>query len=166
MIELSDVLYPKTKEPFSVTDYGSANWTASKAMEATTEIVRLQAQATEWHAKIDSWLEDATRQYEGTVEKMKLFLAPFIEGELKESTKRSLVLPSARVGFRKAPAHMEVDDEAAAIAWAKEHVPDAVKVKESILKKPLIAKLEETGELADGARWVEGTDTFYIEPVG
>jgi phage host-nuclease inhibitor protein Gam len=166
MSNLAEVLYdvPTEKQQFAVVDYGSANWAASTAMEATGKIAELQAKAKEFHAKIEAWLAAAVKEYENTVGYMKLLTEPFAKEELKDSKVRSIVLPSARIGFRKSNS-LEVSDEVAAVKWLKEHgKDDCVRIKEEVKKDETKAFIKATGEIPDGCTPHSG-DTFYIEPV-
>jgi phage host-nuclease inhibitor protein Gam len=168
MSSLPDILYDGgeivNKELFQVTDYSRANWTASKAMDATGKMAELQAQAKEWHARIDAWLAAAIKEYENTTGFMKQLLEPFAKEELKDSKVRSIILPSARIGFRKSNS-LEVSDEVAAVKWLKEHGKnDCVRIKEEVKKDETKALIKATGEIPDGCTPHSG-DTFYIEPV-
>jgi phage host-nuclease inhibitor protein Gam len=165
---LANILYddvPAEKQPFEVTDFGGANWTVAKAMDATTEIVRREVQAEAWHQRINDWLAAETKQYRDTIEHMEFLLRPFVEVELKGNKRRHLTFPSGEAGFRKAPGRLEFTDEAAALAWAKEHCPDAVKVTENVQKTPLKKHIETKGEIPDGVQLVEGEEHFYIKPI-
>jgi phage host-nuclease inhibitor protein Gam len=163
MDELSRVLVEK--EPFAVTNYTEGNWAVTKAIEATAMIAAKEAQAAEWKKKIDDWLTKEKQEYIYTVQKMEELLRPFAEKEVEGKKTRTVSFPNGKAGFRKSPDKLEIEDEKATLAWAKEHKPEAVKVTESVLKTPLMEGFKATGELPDGVKFVEGVDTFYLKPL-
>jgi phage host-nuclease inhibitor protein Gam len=169
MDELANVLAgePAEKKPFEVVDYSGANWAVTTAMDATAMMGVKQAIAEAWHKRIDDWLVKQCAEYESTKRAMEELLKPFIERELAGKKTRSIALPGGKAGFRKAPDALEIKDEAAALSWARDHVPDAVKVKvtESVLKEPLEKHIEATGEIPDGVELIAGKETFYIKPL-
>lgn len=75
--------------------------------------------------------------------------------------KKSLDTPYGRVGFRKARPKLDVEDKAAALAWAKANAPAAVAVKltESLRK----SELPQDGSVP-GTALVPGGDKFYVRP--
>jgi len=152
-------------EPFDVTNYTEVNWSVSKAMEATAIIAAKEAQAAEWKKKIDDWLEKEKKEYIYTVQKMEELLKPFAEKELMGKKTRTVSFPNGKAGFRKTPDKLEIADDKAALAWAKAHKPEAVKVTESVLKTPLMDNFKATGELPDGVKYIEGMDVFYLKPL-
>ena len=152
-------------ETFQVVDYSSANWTVERAQQATTEIARIQAQAAEWKRQIDEWEAKATAEYRQTVEYMQAVLEPFVRKELEGQKRRSVTFPAGIAGFRKGQGKLEYTDEAAVLAWAKEHCPWAVKQVETVLKQPVKDYIKEKGEIPDGADYEEPRDHFYIKPL-
>lgn len=97
-----------------------------------------------------------------------LSIANVVRGELQHGKKSIPICTgvggdkATRVGFKDVPDRFEIEDEPAALAWAKANCPDAVKVKESVLVTPLFAHVKATGELPDGCKLVAGTkDVFY-----
>lgn len=169
MDQLADILQgdlSTEKKSFAVTDYGSGNWAVSKAMDATTEIVRLQVQAEAWHQQIGAWLAKATAEYTRSVEYMESLLRPFVTEELKGKKSRHVTFPAGEAGFRKSPDRLDITDEAVALMWAKANCPEAVKVTETVQKTPLKKRIESTGEMPDGVKLVPGEERFYIKPIG
>jgi phage host-nuclease inhibitor protein Gam len=80
--------------------------------------------------------------------------------------KRSRQLPSGRIGWRKAPARVEITDAAGALEFAQlSGLP--IETKQSVSKTTLKAHIETTGELprADsGIVYVEPRDVFFVTP--
>lgn len=75
---------------------------------------------------------------------------------------RSVDLAFGRAGYRKSTRTV-VDDEDAALTWACEHAPDAVRVKTSLRIKALPADALVEGKIPGAARVVE--DRFYVHPL-
>lgn len=78
--------------------------------------------------------------------------------------KRSAAFPFGEIGLRKGRNTIEIEDEAAALAFAKETdgLAEQVRVKEWIPKTPLQHYLEETGEIPPGVRFVPGEDRPFV----
>jgi phage host-nuclease inhibitor protein Gam len=83
-----------------------------------------------------------------------------VDERLEGSKKRSVDFATGRAGYRKSVLSLDVVDKEAAVAWATEHCPLAVKfdVSRTELKKHLKA----TGERPDGVEVnPAGEDRFY-----
>jgi hypothetical protein len=55
-----------------------------------------------------------------------------------------------------------IDDDAAAILWAKQACPPAIQLVERLLKTPINAHFQATGEIPDGAHLEPERDVFRI----
>lgn len=71
--------------------------------------------------------------------------------------KKTWTSPFLKIAFRTNPARLKVEDEAKALAWAKERCPEAVRVKESFL----VSQLPDDVEAMLMAAPVNG---FIVEP--
>jgi hypothetical protein len=91
-------------------------------------------------------------------------LEPWVRKEL-DGKRKSMIVAGKRLGFRKLPDSLEIVDEGAAKAWAKEHLPEAVQVvtTEKLLKAPLKEVLTKQGIVPDGVRLNQGEERFYKE---
>lgn len=89
---------------------------------------------------------------------------------------KSVDLPGGRLGWRKSPDRLEVEDESIVLQWARSFVASwtkdmplegkilaekIIKKEESLSKSALNEWHKKTGEVPPGARWVEGEDQFY-----
>lgn len=74
--------------------------------------------------------------------------------------RRKLALPHGTV-FTTRREHFEWPDDDALVGWAKDHLPEAVRVKETPDRAALKAHVKETGELPDGLS-VETVETVQI----
>ena len=130
---------------------------------------------------VDRQVEDLRRQHGieiGKLARLSAFwrthygaaIEAVVKAELVAAGGKSITLNTGvgpkptRAGYRKAPAKLDVTDEDAALAWAKENMPEAVKVKESVLKTPLKNHVEATSEVPPGCEYHPGgQDTFYVQ---
>lgn len=90
-------------------------------------------------------------------------LKDFAAREIEGGKTRSVKLLSGRLGFRQNPSSMKIIDPAAALAWAKENLPNAVKVVESVQVTPLKSYAETTGEFPEFVEYTAPYDKFYVE---
>ena len=77
--------------------------------------------------------------------------------------RKSVLLLSGTVGFRRFAAKLVVDDPPSALAWAKRHCPGAVIVTDGLNKTPLAEHVHETGELPAGTRIQPAGEKFYAK---
>jgi phage host-nuclease inhibitor protein Gam len=150
------------KQAFRVTELSAAAWCMRKAAVAEREIIRRQVYAEAMAQKYKAWAEAENKRDMDTVTIMAEFLRPWVAEQIKDGKKRSINLPDGVAGYRKQPDKVDITDEAAALAWAREHCPEAVKVVESVLKTPLKAWIEDNGELPPGVDMSTGDEKFYI----
>lgn len=70
--------------------------------------------------------------------------------------------PVGSCGFRSQPERLVVADEGAALAWAREHLPGAVKTTESLLVSVVQAHFKATGEMPPGTELTEARESFFV----
>lgn len=144
-------------ERFIVNDIGSANWVVRRVMEA-----RAYSQAIKEWADIEA--TRARREEEFLLQHFGAGLQQVLSEEMERARgrRKSLKLPAGTIGLRSEPLRLRVEDEDAALAWAKEHLPEAVRVTERVSRTALGEHLAQTGEVPDGCTLQEPTDRFYI----
>lgn len=151
------------KQPFQVTDLSSAQWCAGKAIAAQQDIGLAKARKDELIARVEEWYKRETAESERTCERMGELLRPWVTDQLKGKKRRSVPLIGATVGLRKTPEKVDVKDFEAFKAWAKEHYPGAIRIKEEP-DKPIINRIiKETGEVPDGVEIIDGTEVLYVK---
>jgi len=84
----------------------------------------------------------------------------FAQDELKDSKSRSINLDHGKIGYRKQPASIQINDEQGAKKWLEDNCKDALKSSTKILVSKIPAELELPKELIQR---VEGEDKFYID---
>jgi hypothetical protein len=88
-------------------------------------------------------------------------LQTWLRAELAGSTKKSKRLFHGVLGYRQKPAGVSVTDPAAALSWAKGHLPEVV--TEALDKKAFTAALLANGEALPFAKMTAAEDVFYIK---
>lgn len=116
-----------------ITDDGSAEWALRHVAEAEAELDRLGAQAADWAERINAWFQ---HQAKPLLAKRAFFSAHLeryaLEARAADPKRKSVVLPSGVVQTRVSNPRVQVADPEQALAWAKVHDPDAVKVAEDV----------------------------------
>lgn len=126
------------------------------AEQEADEIERIRARASELR-------EAHTKRLEWLGERYTPMLADFAARELDGKKERSIKLLSGKIGFRRNPSSLSITDTAAALEWAKDNLPDAVQIKESVGVSPLKSYVEGTGESLDFVAYVAPFDKFYMD---
>ncbi len=147
-------------ERFVVNDEASANWVVRRIVEARAYKDRVAEWAQQEAARAEREEAFFLRRYGGELEAwLRRHLAA------TNARQRSVPLPAGRVGLRRCPAKLVVEDEAAVIEWATRHLPAAVTTATvvKLSKSVLHEHLESTGELPEhGARLEPPTDRLTI----
>ncbi len=152
--EVVGMIVPKFE--FQVIDAESADWVLEKICDAESEMSRLDMVL----AAVKERIETQKKAQENRVKYLKWKFG----GELEEFAKNNL--PHGKktwkgtygeVSFRTVKPRLAYAGESDAIAWAKDHCPEAVKVEErfliSLVPAELVAKEMESPAAP-----------FYIEP--
>lgn len=146
---------------FEVRDEATANW-----------VVRKIAEARERAEKAKAWSEKECAAAERAEE---FFLARFRGQLLAWATsqlariggkKRSLDLPAGRLGFRKFPSRLVVDDEKTVLAWAEKECPEAaveIPAKTVLSREAVIGHYKRTGEIPPGCSVMDEKDEFFVK---
>ncbi len=156
--ELQDA-EPSVPETFCVRDAESANWLVRRILEARAYAERVAAWAERERRR-------AQREEEFFLARFGPQLRTFAAREIAKSggRRKSLNLPSGRIGFRAVPAKIVIEDEIRVIEWARVHCPDAVQKVESIAKAVLDQHVASTGEIPpSGVRVEEAGERFYLK---
>ncbi len=154
----------ETRPAFTIDSLQKANWAISKISRAEASIAQRQIAAEAYKAKVDAWLAQANKDDIATVDAITGMLKPWAEVEIAKAGKTKHVkLLGGEIGYRQSPSHLEVTDEAAAIAWAEAHCPEAVKVEKRLVKTPLKDAIQKRGEMPDGAELVAGEVHWYVK---
>ena len=172
------VTYGVEKERFTVTDEASAEWCLEKLEENEKARALIDEQYKQMTARYEKWRADALAEIEGSDLYLKGLLQPWVEEKLADGKKKSVKLPSGRVGFRAGGETWKMGAEKieattpALIAFVKENDDSFVAVKESVrwgdYKKTLrvmedgrVATVD--GQIIEGMTVTKGAPSFYVE---
>ncbi len=131
-----------------------------------------------WYVDIWNGVEEAkarvTAQYEAMIrglESKQKSLQYFKGQEFRQriaamieatgGKKKSINLLTGKTGYRTVKGTLQINDEEAAMAWAEQNCPEAVKVTKRLVKTPLMDYLKDTGELPDGCELTDDVEKFY-----
>lgn len=146
-------------ERFSVRDRPSAEWLVRKLVEADAHVRRVKEQA-------EREVRRTERERDFLLMRFGRELEAWARKELakhKGRQRKSLLLLSGTVGFRRTRAKLLVEDAARALAWAKKHCRGAIVVTERLSKTALTEHVTATGELPDGAQLEGAKEKFYVK---
>lgn len=158
---LVDLLFDEIEKPdetFVIDSLDKANWAAGKLSKAENSIQQREALAEKYIQKIELWLQKANIDDLKTVDRMTTHLEPFIIEELRERKEKHIHLFQVTASLRKLPDKTQIIDEAKALKYCEKHIPEAVKVKKSLLK----SKIKDPNSVP-GVERIKGVDKLYIE---
>lgn len=119
-------ILPQPARAWRVTDDGSAEWALRHKAMAEEEAAQVEAQYREWVDQLDAWKEARLRPLHAKAE--------FMTGHLEDYGRRvreasggkvkSVALPSGAIRTTERPARVAVEDETAALDWARQLPPN------------------------------------------
>lgn len=139
---------------FVPADAAGVDWVLKKCAAARAEATLIRTNA-------DLMARECERRAEHLEWKYGANLQAWLRGELADGKKKSVRLLHGVVGLRTKPAGVNVTNPAAALAWAKEHLPAAV--AERLDKAVLAESLLATGESVEWAQLNSAEEVFYIK---
>ena len=147
----------RSVDEFHVVDAKTASWVARKINEARGHQRRVKAWA-------ERELKRAKRREQFFLGRFGAELEAWMRGELARSRRKtkSIDLPGGKLCLRTQRLTLAITDERRLIAWARQHLPSAVKTVESIAKTELNRHLADTGEVADGTELSGGGERLII----
>jgi phage host-nuclease inhibitor protein Gam len=151
---LAEHLLPADKLAFAINDAASASWVVRKIVEARARQERIKA----WAA---AELKAARREEEFFLRRF----GPELEAWAAENLhgqKKTLRLPDGTLGYRRKGLLLNIEDKEATLEWCRGNLPEAVRVREDVLKTPLNEWVKETGEVPPGCEIKPGGDEFYV----
>ena len=166
------------KKPFTVTDEASAEWCLEKMEENEKARALIEEQYKRMIARHEKWREEALAELDNSDAYLKGLLLPWAQKKVADGKKKSLKLPSGRIGFRAgSTSYMIGEDKVTAthpklLAFVKEDYAAFIKVEESVrwsdFKKTLhVAKdgqvVTEYGEVIPDLKAIQGEPSFYVE---
>lgn len=155
---------PAPREPWKITDIGSADWAMRRLAAALSAQAEFEAQAHEW--------EILARQFNSQIDYFAERLETWGIEQRAVTSLKTIKLPAGSISTRENPAKFVVTDSDALLEWARVNAPDAVKVVESVLKSKLnIVEANgtvvdaESGEIVPGITVEPATITASAKPI-
>lgn len=169
------------KKPFAVTDEASAEWCLEKLEENAKARALIEEQYKSMIARYEKWRADALAEIEERDLYLKGVLQPWVTEKLADGKKKSVKLPSGRVGFRAGGETWKMGAEKieattpALLAFVKENDDSFVKVQESVrwgdYKKTLNVMEDgrvatSDGQIIEGMTVTKDEPSFYVNIEG
>lgn len=145
---------PAERPPWAVATEGDAIWAVDRLLTARQRRDRIAEQCR-------AVLAAAERD----VERAEAFFLPLLEDWARRNpprTGRTIRLPTGSLSFRRVPGGPRVVDDAAALAWARAALPDAVRVVASVDRTAIKAYAAATGELPPGVELKPDDESFHV----
>ena len=172
--------YGEEKERFAVTDEASAEWCLEKLEENAKARKLVNDQFAEMVYRYEKWKSDSLQELNRSDKYLKGLLQTWAVEKLADGKKKSVNLPSGRVGFRAGGETWKMGAEKieattpALLAFVKENDDSFVKVRESVrwgdYKKTLNVMEDgrvatSDGQIIEGMTVTQGAPSFYVEVV-
>ena len=170
--------YGEEKERFAVTDEASAEWCLEKLEENAKARKLVNDQFAEMVYRYEKWKSDSLQELNRSDKYLKGLLQTWAVEKLADGKKKSVNLPSGRVGFRAGGEIWKMGDEKveattpALLAFVKQDDDSFVKVQESVrwgdYKKTLHIMEDgrvatSDGQIIEGMTVTKGAPSFYVE---
>ena len=107
------------KKRFKVTDEASAEWVLEKLEKNAKARALVEEQYERMIARHEAWRADALKEIDESNAYFQSLLRPWAETKLAGSKKKSVKLPSGRVGFRAGSKTYMLDGEKVAATSAR-----------------------------------------------
>ena len=170
--------YGEEKERFTVHDEASAEWCLEKLEENAKARALIEDQYKQMITRYEKWRADALAEIDGSDAYLKGLLEPWVAEKIADGKKKSVKLPSGRVGFRAGGETWKMGDEKieattpALLSFVKGNDKSFVAVKESVrwgdYKKTLNVMEDgrvatSDGQIIEGMTVTQGAPSFYVE---
>lgn len=150
------------EQRFRITNQNAAIWALRKIRLINSRLEEAETTASAEINIIENWLKDQQEKASRERSFFEGLLREYMEDLRREDPKlKTMKLPGGELAFRKQQAEYSYD-EAQLLPWAKEHLPEAVHVKESILKSVVKDYVNQTGEVLPGVRIDPRPDKFTV----
>lgn len=162
-IEQNGIPEEETQQRFTIDTKDQAIWAMKKIAQAKkSQDENTQAGKTEI-LRIYDWIDKENQQIQTSINFFEALLREYFF-KIKEADPKlkTIKLPHGELRVRSQQPDYQIDDTLL-IPWAKDNLPEAVQVKESILKTPIKNYIKETGEILPGVTIEQRPDKFSVE---
>jgi hypothetical protein len=152
-------------DQFQIATKDQAAWALRKMSKIQAEVNENALAADIEIKRIMDWRISENAKLQGSLNFFEYLLMGYFQEQRKaDPSLKTVKLPHGILKMRAQQAEFAYDDEVL-LPWAKEHLPAAVVVKESVAKNRLKDWLRETGELPDGVTITDRPDKFSVEVI-
>lgn len=158
------------EEPEEMEDAeGLAHWLGQALTSARAQLVGLQAEKQAWLDKVAEQFDSSIRRAEGKVRWLSE-RPDWLEMLRTLHEKRAPGKPSFKLGLlatriKKSRESLEITDEEQALEFVREHCPDAIQVRESLLKTHIPPEVRQALPADAGLIWHPAGETETFEVV-
>lgn len=169
--EYQDDFDPAVRDGWQIEGLSSLEWALERMGELAAEIAENNALKLQWIARIEARVAALNRTAQRGVaffeRAVEFYARTHREDLLRGGKKKSRTLPSGVVGWRSKAQRLEVVDQDAYLAWAREQPIESglVRIKLEPAMKPLQALFATTGEIPPGCEVREAEESLYVEPI-
>ena len=100
---------------FIVDDLSKAEWAVRKINDKQSQLTALDNAAKSmklaYSQQVDQWLEKESAYLQAEIDNLSALLRPFVESQLADKKKKSINLPSGKVGFSKQQPQFFISDQ-------------------------------------------------------
>lgn len=136
-----------------------ASYIGPRITGAQARLDAYKAEREAWEKKIGEIYGPKIRREESYLAYLKgignLWLKDFAKASLSSGKTRTLTLGLIKLSFRTIPRRVKVTDDPAAVAWAEEHYPGAVKTVKSVLISQIPPHLQDEAATTEGSGFTE-----------
>lgn len=122
---------------FTVTDRLSAEWVLERMAEADALAAAEQMRLAAVTANIEHRIKAAQKRRNWLQLRFGPELQKYAENALVGAKSRTLVLDHGRISFARSPGSIKIANMPAAVSWAQEYAPLAIKTVHSVLVSEL-----------------------------
>lgn len=153
------------RERFKIETKDQAAWALRKMSRIQAEIEENNKVAQAEVERITVWRNEENEKLQRSISFFESLLHEYFMQLREDDPKlKTMKLPHGSLKMRKQQPEFQYD-ETQLLPWAKENLPEAVVVKESVAKTPVKKHIQETGEMVPGVQMVERPEKFSVEVV-
>jgi len=152
-LTLPDMLARIFEEPENMLETGTQN-SSNISLDLALALTYKKRAMEKHHSMFRLWMEAEKQKKESREKFIDFILEQFMMNYFSETGNKTLNLPNGfKLGLRKKPESVDVEDEQAAIQWALENKRDEIlKTEYSLRKKEIMSHVKATGELPPGIK--------------
>jgi hypothetical protein len=153
-------------EWFEITTKDAAAWALRKMAKIKAEKEENILTAQEEIKRIDDWCQSENDKLRGSLNFFEYLLFGYMQQVRQaDPSVKTIRLPHGALKMRAQQSEWTTYDDEALLVWAKESLPGAVVVKESVARWQVKDWIKETGEVVPGVVITERPEKFSVEVI-